>query len=288
MRQPRFRLRCLIATLSICASTATAHSSPLGWSETFPGLATVFGLGSYAGDQNWTFGSFSFLTLMASPTSVFSVAGGHVVMADSEPGLQPNPTPPPFFVPGLGSVSNRGWVDVTFDDVRMTGRVNVASPSQGSNTSQGLMARWDYSNNFYWFHIDFSSGQFGILKQSVLGSGVILPNSLGQIAGFDNRAAYRLTFELIGNTLQGSVFDDQGLLVGATPLLLDLDPHLRGVSGVLNELALSGAFEPLQGSFDDVTADVIPEPATGLLLACGLAAMIYARTNPLRQARRTS
>jgi hypothetical protein len=287
-----------LVVLSILASLAlpASASQAKGWREDFKGEAKVKSAGELQGKVKWHLESFSPVKLEASNTAEFRLgrrpgAPGrdepgvqvkarpgtdgptlrdefHLSFEDPVPGLVPNdPGEEHFYKRGDGAISALGWVDQRFADVLVSGDVN--SEGRASVSRQGLMARWDQSNNFYWFHVDYSIGEFGILRGRYFGVLKPIEGSFGKIREFDNTKSYHLEFELVGNKLRGKVYDaalgrGAKALVGDTGVVGDPDPWLEGVSGFLVESALKEPFAPLQGSVANIEAAPIgkrlPDP----------------------------
>jgi tetratricopeptide (TPR) repeat protein len=277
-----------LVVLSILASLAlpASASQAKGWREDFKGEAKVKAAGELQGKVKWHLESFSPVKLEASNTAEFQltrrpgVAGreepGPQVKArpgvdgpavreefqlsfvDTVPALVPNdPGEEHFYKRSEGAISALGWVDQRFADVLVSGDVNTAG--KPSVSRQGLMARWDQSNNFYWFHVDYSIGEFGILRGRYFGVLKPVEGSFGKIRDFDNTKSYHLEFELVGNKLRGKVYDaalgrGNKALVGDTGVVGDPDPWLEGVSGFLVEAALKEPFTPLEGSVANIEA----------------------------------
>lgn len=230
------------------------------WKTAFPNRATVRAAGEYKTDVMWNFESFSPVCLEPSGSGTFTVAAvnatkNHVVFRDTRPSLRRNPAPPPFYVRGEGSISAFGWVVGDFENVQVTGEVNT---SGRSTSRQGLIARWDHGNNYYWFYVNFAGGTAGIMRSKFFGVMDDLPNSVVRVNNFANTKSYYLEFDLTGPTMQGRVFE-QGpgntrTMVANTGQVKDPEPHNRGVSGFLAEPAQERPFDPLTASFAAVTS----------------------------------
>lgn len=234
---------------------------------------TIVSAGIFRGGQSWNMESFSPLELEPSATAKFQVVDGlgpftpelgtsrRLLVQETTPALAPNDAgAEPFFVRREGAITATGWIDQAFCDLVMEGDVNTEGgrDGRGSSSRQGLMARWDKGNNFYWFYVNFVTGEYAIWRAKSLGEQITVPGSQGTVEGFDSTRPYRLRFELVGDTLRGQVFSysSNGTLekVGDTGEVKDSDPHLQGVSGFLAELAMERPFEPLEASFANLSA----------------------------------
>jgi tetratricopeptide (TPR) repeat protein len=248
-----------------------------GWHVKLDKDATIRAAGEYDTNVEVELESFSALTLEPSSTSKYEVftipdvprtlgreeaarvkgPRRQLVFQDSRPGLKPNPDKEatPFFTRAEGAISALSWVQGQFGDVRVSGIVNTehGPNGQGAKSRMGLMARWDAGNNYYWFLLNFASGEFSILRSRYFGVFEVLPKSVGKIADFRNTKAYRMEFDLVGDTLQGKVYD-QKKLVGDTGKVTDPDPQRFGMSGFLTELAIEAPYEPLEGSVTDLAS----------------------------------
>jgi hypothetical protein len=232
------------------------------WKESFTSKVSLKAQGEYTGNEPWQFESFSLNLLQPSPTATVRVdpSSRGLVIHDPEPGLKQNPAAPPPWIPGAGSMSVTGWVNAKFSDVLVRGTVNVAGGKTGSESRQGVLARWDRHHSYYWFHIDFSNGRAVIGKQQPgTAAALPLPGSEVTIPGFKKTAAYRLELKVVGPHLKGRVLDSKGRLLVETPEVKDEQPHLCGISGVNAEISQNAPFAPLRASFAAVSAEAIPE-----------------------------
>jgi hypothetical protein len=231
------------------------------WRAGFTRASTVKAAGEYQADIVWNFESFSPVCLEPSGTGTFTVARigktdkNHVVFHETRAPLRKNPTPPPFYVRGEGSISALGWVAGEFENLQLSGEVNTAGRS---TARQGLLARWDHGNNFYWFYVNFTSGTVGIMRSRFFGVMDDLPGSVAKIKNFARTKSYLLEFELNGSTLQGKASEigpgDQRTLVADTGAVKDPEPHMKGVSGFLAEPSPERPFDPLRASFAAISA----------------------------------
>lgn len=239
------------------------------WSSRFTQIAKIPSAGKYKADVEWNFESFSPLCLEPSFTAVYTVGKlpnkNHIVFNDTNSGLKPNPAPPPFFTRGEGAISAFGWVDSKYSDVRVTGEINTAAEAgnvaKPAKSRQGLLARWDQGNNYYWFNVNFATGSFGITRSRFFGVMDNLKGSVGDVKDFSNSKSYYLEFEMLGPVAHGRVYELDAAgnkkLVGDTGDVVDPEPHQQGVAGVLAELAFEAPYEPLQASFANVSASPI-------------------------------
>jgi hypothetical protein len=245
------------------------------WKATFKAPVEIKSAGAYTaeGEPDMHFESFSALCLEPSATALFRVQNtaartvlspggtpGQVVFQDDKPALRANPAGPPFYTRAEGAISAFAWVPGQFSDVKLTAEVNTTGGAggKGSTSRQGVMGRWDQGNNHYWFYVNFASGTYGIVRSRFFGVLMQdLPGSAGPIADFQNTKPYYLEFELKGATAHGRVYEQSASgrrLVGDTGVITDKDPFKAGVSGVLIEKWIDSPFDPLEGSFANLTS----------------------------------
>jgi tetratricopeptide (TPR) repeat protein len=266
------------------SSDRLTKPSAEGWHEDFPREANVKSVGQYRSvSATMELESFSALLLEPSPTADFAidqmqqarVAAGLVsdnrgphqlAVRDTQPALKPNTNPDRsrFYERADGAISALGWVNEQFRDVRVTGEVNTqgGAEGKGSVSRQGVMARWDLGNNFYWFAVDFASGSYEIVRAKYFGVFAPLPGSIGKVRDFKSTSAYVMEFELVGDTLQGRVFEPsrkgkRGRMVADTGKVRDSEPWYEGVSGFLAEPAIEAPFAPLEASFGTLTSEAV-------------------------------
>lgn len=265
MRRPRsstVRYAIVLATVlvGVHAAMGTVQAQQQNWKTGFSRRATLRAAGEYQADVNWNFESFSPVCLEPSGTGSFTVSPlvrgkNHVVFRDTRPSLMRNPAPPPFYIRGEGSISAFGWVAGDFENVQVTGEVNTA---RRSTSRQGLIARWDHGNNYYWFYVNFAAGTAGIMRSKFFGVMDDLPNSVVQIRNFANTKSYYLEFDLNGGTMHGRVYEtdraNARTMVADTGQVTDQEPHGKGVSGFLAEPAQERPFDPLTASFAALTS----------------------------------
>lgn len=281
---PRGRTVLAIAILLLLWPLSAMAQRGQGWETSFSTSADVRAEGVYETPTNviWILESFSPLELEPSETANFIATSrvdprrkslrpneGRLKFRDSRQGLMPNPDSSegePFYRRADGSITALAWVDQEFGDVAVSGDINVdgGADGKGSFSRQGVMARWDKANNFYWFFVDFGAGEYAIWRTTYFGKQRTLPGSRGKVEGFDNTKRYHLEFELQGDELRGRVYDrnepgSRGKLVGDTGTITDKDPHYRGVSGVLTELSLEAPYVPLEGSYTNVQSVSLSE-----------------------------
>ena len=221
--------------------------------------------------------TFSALCLEPSTSATFQVLGpetramtkssrsNHLVIHELKPALKENPNKEPFFTRAEGAISAFTWIDGSFTNPLLSGEVNTdGGPSgKGSFSRQGLMARWDQGNNFYWFYIDYSNGTFAIMRSRFFGVMENLADDGGKntwpVPNFKNTQSYLLEFELKGDTMKGRIYAQtaagaKSTLVTETPLLRDKEPFAAGISGFLTEASINKPFEPLHGSFGTLSS----------------------------------
>lgn len=273
--------------LAAMALTAVPVEAQKAWRASFGTATTIKSAGEYRGvdgEPQMHFESFSPLDLEPSVSATFNVVtdrtrkslspdgtGNHVVFKDTKPAVVRNPDGPPFYKRAEGTISAFAWVPGKFSDVKVTAEVNVAAGGKGTTSRQGPMARWDNGNNHYWFYVNFSTGKFGIVRSRFFGVLMDdLPGSAGPVRDFANTKPYYLEFEVVGNTAHGWVYDqDPGSgkrrLVGDTGPVVDPDPFPAGVSGLLVEKWIDSPFDPLEGSFANLTSTSVaskdPKPS---------------------------
>lgn len=241
---------------------------PGGYFEDFPDPADIRAAGVYRGERKWDFESFSALELEPSETAVFRVfkldLENEVVIDEKEPGLLPNDEAvegEPFYRRGRGAISAIGWTDEAFADVRVNAILNSQGGPrrEGSKSRQGVMARWNDGNLYYWFYIDFASGKYEILRSEGLGIFEPFLDSTGRVRDFDDRRQYFLSFEVVEGRLRGRVFEVTrggaiGRQVGDTGVVADPEPLSGGLTGFVVELSLGAPFTPLEGSIARIAA----------------------------------
>ena len=238
------------------------------WRETFPGNSCSTNWTNFEGDQTWIFQNVAPVTGATSETLVACVGENSLSIVESEPYAIYDATSSLGLDFGPGAISFVGHVLEPFVNVVVRARIN---PDRGASapyppvSRQGVIARWNLKNDFYGFHVDFTHGEIGIIRQSSDGSGVIFPESILAIPGFDNSASYVLEFEIVAASLQGTLFDSTGVdVLARTPRILDRQPHGPGVAGILIEAphpsefpltADSTFFLPLTGSYSEYSAN---------------------------------
>jgi hypothetical protein len=244
---------------------------------TFPRRITVKSAGEYR-VENLTMNleTFSALCLEPSTTATFEVQGpetrsitrnsgrNHLVIDDSKPALKENPNKEPIFTRAEGAISAFTWVEGTFTNPIVTGEINSdgGPGGKGSSSRQGLMARWDQGNNFYWFFIDYAQGTYAIMRSRFFGVMEQLADNKGTsswpVPNFQDTNSYMLEFDLQGDTAKGRIYTatangERGSLIAETPLRRDKDPFLSGLSGYLAEASIGAPYKALHGSFDSLT-----------------------------------
>ena len=243
------------------------------WKMALAGKSKVQSAGEYKDNGTLILESFTALCMEPSSTASFEVAGpetrtvskgtglNHMVFHDTAPGLTANPAKEPFFLRASGSITGLTWVAGQFNNPIVAGEINTdgGAGGAGSYSRQGLMARWDQGNNFYWFYIDFATGTYGILRSRFFGMMDLLPNSTGRVPGFKNTNSYYLEFQLQGANMQGRIFEQttnsvKGKLLIQTSQVTDNDPFMTGISGFVAEPSLRRPFEPLHGSFGSLAS----------------------------------
>jgi hypothetical protein len=263
-------------TLALFAGccAALAQPNPKSWSMVAASPTTIKTAGeiSNAG-VTINLESFSALCLEPSATASFNVLGPqtraltkssnrhHVVFDETKPALTANPNKEPFYTRAEGAISAFAWVDGKFSNLLLSGEVNTdgGPGGKGAFSRQGLMARWDQGNNFYWFYIDFSNGHYGILRSRFFGVMEDLPGSGGTVKGFRSTKSYFLEFELKGDTATGRIYEEtasgqKGALASQTPAVKDAEPFLTGINGYLAEISMANPFKPLHASFGQLSA----------------------------------
>jgi hypothetical protein len=263
-------------TLALAASGAVpAHAQQPAWRAQLAADMVVKSAGEYRLDQTQgmiNFESFSPLCLEPSSTATFRIAnkraratvnptGKHMVFQDTKAALR-RTTGRPDYVRAEGAISAFAWIDGKFDNVRVTGEINTSGGPKGNGaySRQGLMARWDQSNNFYWLYVNYAKGTVAIMRSRFFGVMEDLQNSEQKIEGFRNTKSYYLEFDLRGNEMQGRVYELRGsnrTLVKETRAV-DPDPFASGISGALAEIAQERIDVPLEASFANLTSGPLP------------------------------
>lgn len=273
-----------VTELFVTPLPAVGQPQPAGqaWRANFPTATTVKSAGEYRGSGQHPvlrMESFSSLCLEPSATASFRVVEdkarrslapegttNYVVFQDTQPGLQKNPNPPPFYQRAPGTVSAFAWGPGEFSDVMLTGEFNLSGGAdrKGAQSRQGLMARWDHGNNHYWFYINFNSGTYGIVRSRFFGVLMDdLPGTTGKVRNFGNTKPYYLEFQLVKDRVRGKAFertsDGKLDMVGDTGWVQDANPQMSGVSAVLFETWIEAPFVPLEGSFANLTSTPCPQ-----------------------------
>lgn len=256
-----------LTLLALILSAPGVHAQK-GWRTRMADRTTIKAAGEYKDEVTIHLESFSPVCLEPSTSASFvprQLGNKNIlVFADTRPGLVKNPTPPPFYSRAEGAISGLGWVDQRFENVKVAGEINATGGpgGKGSSSRQGLLARWDQGNNFYWFHVDFTNGTYGIMRSRFFGVMDPLLGSEGKIANFRNTDSFYLEFDLRGDTLQGAISlvakDGSRKEVAKVGPVKDPEPHMSGVSGFLVELSLTRPFVPLEGSMANLTSEPLP------------------------------
>ncbi|HVE83763.1 MAG TPA: hypothetical protein VND93_12975 [Myxococcales bacterium] len=248
---------------SVPALEVVAALPSRDWKEPFTApKVTLKSQGELSAAERWVFESFSLELNQPSATATIQMdpAKKAAIILDTKPALQKNPAPPPPWKASVGSVSITGWVDVKFSDVLVRATVSSAVPAGGSQSRQGILARWDKHHSYYWWYLDFSTGKAAIGKQQPgTAAALPLPGSEVAVPGFKKTAAYQLELKVVGPRLKGRVLDVKGKLVVETPEIKDEQPFACGISGVNVEISQNAPFAPLAASFSAVSAEAVRE-----------------------------
>lgn len=254
----------LAAAVSGMGSVAAAQPVERGWKASFPRAwprQDLRSVGSYKeGPVVVNFESLSPLLIEPPPSAAWNVVAsgarrGHVGFRDTKPGLVPNPdtAAATFYKRADGAITAMAWVDQVFSDARVTVRVNTGPPATGSNSRQGPMLRWDKGSNWTWCAVNFAAGTVSIVRSQHFGIMKDIEGSEKRITGFSRRLAYDVTFSAVGPQLSCQVSSGTRVVADTGPIR-DPAPLVKGVSGVLFELAIQKPFVPLEGSFDRLAA----------------------------------
>lgn len=207
--------------------------------------------------------AYPFFTTVAVPpgdvaTYVPSAAGGYLRMEDTR-----------ALSAGGGGTAVAGNLAQSFSDVRVAAILNPTS-STSSNQS-GVLARGNFSTG-----AAYSAGfnfYYGILfvarNDPVAGNTVIKSSDLGQLPIAPTNRSYYIQLDVVGNSLSAKLFDAPGgsQLLWASWTDTTGSPFASGNAGVFAQTFGTGR---INETFDDISAAVIPEPAT--LVLCSLAA----------------
>jgi hypothetical protein len=256
---------------------AGAASPVRGFSLAFPQRMTVKSAGELKLDTaTMNLETFSALCLEPSTTATFTVDGpetradtkgsgkNHLIVHEEKAALKANPNKEPFFARAEGAISAFTWIEGSYTNPTISGEINTdgGHGGKGSSSRQGLMARWDQGNNFYWFFIDFANGTYAVMRSRFFGVMEKLADANGQnswpVPGFKKTQSYMLEFELNGATAKGRIFaqtpsGQRSRLIAETPVLTDKDPFPSGISGYLAEASLGDPFAPLHASLGSLT-----------------------------------
>lgn len=243
----------------------------------FPQRLTVKSAGELKVDNaTMNLETFSALCLEPSTTATFQVDGpetrvaakgsgrNHLIIHEEKAALKANPNKEPFFTRAEGAISAFTWIEGTYTNPILTGEINTdgGPGGKGSGSRQGLMARWDQGNNFYWFFIDYANGTYAIMRSRFFGVMEKLSDDKGQnswpVPDFKKTNSYMLEFELQGATSKGRIYaqaasGEKSRMIAETPLLVDKDPFPSGISGYLAEASIGDPFTPLHGSLGSLT-----------------------------------
>ncbi len=264
-----------IATLSSCSTIRTpgigssARGLGAGWSATFPvpyqpvGLAST---GRYTGGSvQVNFDSISPALMEPTPTGAWKVLPftpeprkQHVTFQDPVEGLRAktDASSPNFYDRRPGAISAEAWVDQKFDDVRVSVVTNTSGGpnGMGAKSRQGPMARWDKGSNWVWCSLNYTTGEYSIVRARVMGVYESLAGSTGKLTGFNSKVRHQVVLEVIGNTARCQILSMDGKLMVDTGKIIDPTPTTSGVSGYLAEVAMESYQQPLEGSFMDLSS----------------------------------
>jgi hypothetical protein len=237
-----------MALVATFGAVATSQSARADWSDNFNGGFQQF----------WQFGS---VDAGGNPSPTFNAASinDQLVMADSLSAV------------GGGAASAFGLVSESFSDVRMTGILNPNGDA-GSSGTITLLARGNpFSAQFYAAEINYSTSELIIFRNDSLTS-VSNIASLS-IPGLTTADSIFMDFRLVGDSLSARAYDAPGgTLLGA--VAATDSTYAGGLSGVLVNVTDPDA--PMLGVYDDITATIIPEPATALLALVAVSAALVA------------
>jgi len=240
----------ILASFVLLSSLALSPSASADWSDNFNG-----GL-----QQSWQFGS---VDGAGNPSATFTggATGDQLVMSDT------NAAAAGGAGAGFGVV-----ISETFTDVRMSGVVNPNGDAATAGTLR-LLARGNLlTAQFYAAEINYTSGDLIIFRNDNLATATNLVSA--PIAGLTSSQSLLVDFSIIGDTLKARAFDASGGQLLASVSATD-STHAGGLSGVLanaNDFSL-----PMLGVWDDVSASVVPEPTTSLMLITAIGAALSAR-----------
>jgi hypothetical protein len=184
--------------------------------------------------------------------------------------------------PGFGGIGRE--TSQIFADARMTGILNAAG---NSDDFLGLNIRNQApGNSTYGARIEFNTGRLVLFKVvdfvPVLGIASDSPSQGSQPLLSDLDRSYFVVFKVIGDMLDARAYDEAGgseLLhvhyvddqgIGGPPL----PPGYAGVSAIREEGSLDGAF-------DNLSVNSIPEPGSCVLAVVGLAVLASYRRSGL-------
>jgi hypothetical protein len=277
-----FRRKFVFTTTLLAIGCGAAWSQPKGvpgkrFEMALPQRTTIKAAGELKmATATMNLETFSALCLEPSTTATFAVQGpesrvstagsgrNHLVVHEERPALKENPNKEPFFARAEGAISAFTWIEGSYTNPILVGEINTdgGPGGKGSASRQGLMARWDQGNNFYWFYVDYGNGTYAIMRSRFFGVMEKLADSTGKsswpVPNFRNTASYMLEFELNGATAKGRIYSQtpsgqRSTLIAETPVLTDKDPFPAGISGYLTEASISDPYKPLHGSIGSLT-----------------------------------
>ena len=229
--RPRIVALILASLMLLTASTATAK-----WMDDFSGDLSA-----------WE----EFLSVPESDTFAAQVLTSDVLeLADSTSPL------------GGGAGFAYGYVEDPFVDTLVYGTLNPSGDSN-MNRTLGLFLRGDGSDA-YVLAVDYGTGGIAIIKNSAEGQEFI--GTPGSVSDFGSDNSLYVEFSAVGASLVGNVYTAPGGALRGSAIATDGE-FAAGVAGVAVQYGdpLAG----IRGTFDDVGAEAVPEPASLVLLCSG-------------------
>jgi len=240
--------------------------SSLNWVKTASAdwNETASASGGSALDLDWTFNAINALGGATTPTTTGAV-GGVMQITDTTPASL------------LGTAAAAGLVtSESFTDVRVTATINP-NGANDMNNYVGVVARATATTGYalYYGFNDTNVDENSPIPQLLIGKfdgtnveTLIATDDLGLAAD----SSFYLDFLVVGSSLKGQLYDQPGGSLIAQLETTDVS-YASGYSGVLVFINLELAGQSTNGTWDNISAVVIPEPNSAILATIGACAI---------------